>query len=99
MPPNDSVSRPLTAAISLFRSRKIGRSLVNANAMPPAKISSTTSVTVVSRQLSQNSAAIAMAALISPPASCTSPVPTRLRMPSASFMTRESRMPVWVESK
>ena len=33
------------------------------------------------------------------PVSETSPVPTRFRMPSASVMTREIRMPLWVESK
>ena len=33
------------------------------------------------------------------PVSCTSPVPTRLRMPSASFITREISTPVWVVSK
>ena len=40
-----------------------------------------------------------MVAVTSPPVSCTSPVPTRFRMPSASFMMREIRMPVCVESK
>jgi len=33
------------------------------------------------------------------PVSCTSPVPTRFRMPSASVMMREIRMPLFVESK
>ena len=33
------------------------------------------------------------------PVSCTRPVPTRFRMPSASVMMREIRMPVFVESK
>ena len=33
------------------------------------------------------------------PASCTRPVPTRFRMPSASVMMREMRTPVLVESK
>ena len=40
-----------------------------------------------------------MVAVTSPPTSWTSPVPTRLRMPSASVMIREIRMPVLVESK
>ena len=40
-----------------------------------------------------------MVAVTSPPTSCTSPVPTRFRMPSASVMIREIRMPVLVESK
>ena len=34
-----------------------------------------------------------------PPTSCTSPVPIRFRMPSASFMMREMSRPVWVVSK
>ena len=34
-----------------------------------------------------------------PPSSSTRPVPTRFRMPSASVMTRDSRMPVLVWSK
>src|SRR5215212_7769865 len=40
-----------------------------------------------------------MSDVITPPMSCTSPVPTRLRMPSASVITREMRTPVCVESK
>ncbi len=35
----------------------------------------------------------------SPPTSCTIPVPTRFRIPSASVMMREMRIPVFVESK
>ncbi len=33
------------------------------------------------------------------PVNCTSPVPTRFLMPSASVMMREMRMPLFVESK
>ena len=40
-----------------------------------------------------------MPAVTRPPTSCTSPVPTRFRMPSASVMIREIRTPDFVESK
>ena len=55
MPPSVSVSRPVTSALILPRSRKIGRSRVKASAMTPPKAASSTSVAVVSCQLSQNS--------------------------------------------
>ena len=99
MPPSVSVSRPVTSALILPRSRKIGRSRVKASAITPPKAASNTSVTVVSRQLSQNSTPSAMVAVTMPPTSCTSPLPTRFRMPSASFMMREISTPVLVESK
>ena len=41
----------------------------------------------------------AMTAVTTPPTSCTSPVPTRFRIPSASLMMRDSSTPVCVESK
>ena len=50
-------------------------------------------------QLSQNSTPSPIAAVTNPPTSCTRPVPTRLRMPSASIMIRETSTPVLVESK
>jgi len=40
-----------------------------------------------------------MIAVRSPPTSCTSPVPIRFRIPSASDITREIRTPDLVESK
>ena len=40
-----------------------------------------------------------MTDVTSRPVSCTIPVPTRFRMPSASFITREISTPVCVESK
>ena len=54
---------------------------------------------VVSFQFSQNSTPSAIVAVTSPPTSCTSPVPTKFRTPSASVMMREMRIPVLVESK
>ncbi len=42
---------------------------------------------------------MAMPAVTTPPNICSSPVPTRLRIPSASFITRETSTPVFVESK
>src|SRR5687767_12843445 len=67
--------------------------------MPPANAPSTRMVMTVMCQFSQNSTPTPMSAVTSPPTSCTSPVPTRLRMPSASVITREMRTPVCVESK
>ena len=72
---------------------------MNASAMTPPNAASNTSVTVVSRQLSQNSTPRAIEAVTMLPTSCTSPLPTRFRMPSASFMIREMSTPVFVESK
>ena len=57
------------------------------------------SVAVVSFQLIQKSTPSAMTPVITLPTSCTSPVPTRFRIPSASFMMREMRTPLCVESK
>jgi hypothetical protein len=56
-------------------------------------------VTTVRCQLSQKSTERPMAAVRNPPTSCTRPDPTRFLIPSASFMIRETRTPVWVESK
>ena len=42
---------------------------------------------------------VAKLAVTTPPKICARPVPTRLRIPSASFMTRETSTPVLVESK
>ena len=67
--------------------------------MPPPNASSTRIVIVVRCQFSQKSTAIPIAAVTKPPTSCTRPVPTRFRMPSASDMMREMRTPVCVESK
>ena len=53
----------------------------------------------VSCQLSQNRIASPISAVTKPPTSCTRPVPTRFRIPSASFMIRDTRAPVCVESK
>lgn len=67
--------------------------------MMPPKATRTTSVIDVIRQLSQKRTPRAMIAVINPPTSCTMPVPTRFRIPSASVMTREISAPVLVESK
>ena len=55
MPPSVSVSRPVTSALILPRSRKIGRSRVKAIAITTPNDASNSSVAVVSCQLSQNS--------------------------------------------
>src|SRR5688572_18007368 len=47
----------------------------------------TTAVTSVIRQFKYSSTPRLMMAVTTPPTSCTRPVPTRLRMPSASLMT------------
>ena len=56
-------------------------------------------MTSVIVQLSQSSTPSASSAVTTPPTSCTMPVPTRLRIPSASFITREISTPVWCSSK
>ena len=99
MPPSVSASRPVTSALILPRSRKSGRSRLKKTAIPPPNRISTVSVTAVSFQLSQKSTPTAISAVTNPPTSCTSPVPTRFRMPSASDMMREMSTPVLVESK
>ena len=99
MPPSVSVSRPVTSALSLPRSRKIGRSRMKASDITPPNAASSTSVAVVRRQFSQKSTPSAMPAVTTLPTSCTRPLPTRFRIPSASVMMREMRMPVLVESK
>jgi hypothetical protein len=99
MPPRVSVSRPVTSALILPRSRKIGRNRENASALTTPNAARRSSVTVVRRQLSQNSTPSATTAVTMPPTRSTRPVPTRFRMPSASDMMREMRTPVFVESK
>ena len=58
-----------------------------------------TIVTIVNFQLRYSRTKSAIVAVSREPVSCTRPVPTRFRMPSASVMIREIRMPVLVESK
>ena len=99
IPPNVSARRPVTSALILPRSRNRGRSLVNAYAIPPPNVPRTRIAIAVSCQFSQNSTPSAMLAVTRPPTSCTRPVPTRFRIPSASLMIREIRTPVLVESK
>ena len=67
--------------------------------MPPPNAASTIAVTSVIRQLRYSSTPRLMIAVRTPPTSCTRPVPTRLRMPSASLMMRDSSTPLCVESK
>jgi hypothetical protein len=83
----------------LPRSRNSGRSTLKAQPIATAKIASATRIASVSCQLSQNSTPMPISALSTPPTSCTMPVPTRFRRPSASFMIREISTPVCVESK
>ncbi len=51
MPPSDSPSRPVTSALICPRSRKMGRSLANANAIIPPNTARIRMVADVSRQL------------------------------------------------
>ena len=55
MPPSASVSRPVTSALILPRSRNSGRSVRNAKAIPPPNARSTRMVMTVRCQFSQNS--------------------------------------------
>ena len=89
----------MTSAVITLRSRKIGRSRLKAIDMPTPKIDRKTTVASVSCQLSQNSTPIATPAVRKPPTSWISPVPTRLRMPSGSFITRLTSTPLLVLSK
>ena len=88
----------ISAVISL-RLRKRGRSFRKARAMAPPKADRKRTVARVSFQLSQNSTAREIVAVRTPPTSWMIPVPTRLRTPSASFMTREITTPLLVPSK
>ena len=72
---------------------------MKAHAIPMPNVASTTMVTPVSFQFRYRRMPSAITAVSNEPLSCTSPVPTRFLMPSASFMMREMRMPVLVESK
>ena len=84
-------SRPVTSAVIAPRSRKIGRSLLKAYAIPPPNATRISSVD--RRQLPvepEEHAERDDAGDRTRPTSCTSPVPTRFRIPSASFMTRRS---------
>ena len=98
-PPSDSASRPVTSALIWPRSRKSGRSRLNAVAIPPPNAPRMTTVTIVSFQLRLRRTIMAITAVTIDPVSCTRPVPTRFRMPSASVMIREISTPVFVESK
>ena len=93
-PPSDSVSRPVTSALILPRSRKMGRIVLNAycsiNTNAPIT-ANTVSVTETLRCISQRNAT---AAVNRPPTKSTSPVPTRLRTPSTSVMMRATSVPV-----
>ena len=82
-----------------LRSRKIGRSFLKAIAIMLPNAASMTTVKTVRRQLRYNRTPIARTAEKSPPTSCTIPVPTRFRIPSASVMMREMSCPVLAESK
>ena len=82
-----------------LRSRKSGRSRLNAIAIMPPNAPRTTIVSAVSFQFNQKRMPNARTAVIRLPTSWMSPVPTMLRTPSASLMTREMRTPVFVESK
>jgi hypothetical protein len=99
MPPSVSLRRPVTSPWILPRSRKIGRRWVNARAIPKPNTARMPTMTSVIVQLSQSSTPSASSAVTTPPTSCTMPVPTRLRIPSASFITREIITPVWCSSK
>ena len=69
MPPIDSASRPVTSALITLRSRKSGRNLRKAIAIMPPKVSSTSSVTEVSRQLRKKRIPTATIAVRNPPTS------------------------------
>ena len=94
-----SPSRPVTSALIRPRSRNNGLRRLKAMAMAPPKTSRIDMVNRVSTQLTYSRIAKQVADITRPPVSCTSPVPTRFLIPSASVMIREMRTPDFVESK
>ena len=93
-PPSVSVNRPVTSALILPRSRKIGRTVRNARCKTAPNANKTTSTTVVIVALVRKSTTVAITAVSRPPASSTKPVPIRLRTPSTSLMMRATSVPV-----
>jgi hypothetical protein len=98
-PPSACASRPVTSAVIAPRSRKSGRSRLKATDIPPPNATRISRIAPVSFQLSQKSTPTAITPVSVLPTSCTRPVPTRFRIPSASFMIREMSTPLWVLSK
>ena len=96
IPEKDSVSRPDTSALILERSRKSGRSVLKAYRSTKPKRERTDRAIAVSFRFKASRMTSAMTAVRSPPTTSTRPVPTRLRIPSASVMTRERSAPTFV---
>ena len=84
----------MTSAYIWPRSRKIGLSTRNPWKTTSPKTPRATRVRSVTRGLSRSITTKARLAVRRPPASSTSPVPTRFRKPSTSYMTRDTRSPV-----
>ena len=99
IPPRASVSRPVTSAWILPRSRNLGRRRLKALVETTAKSAMGTSASAVITASMRRRKKSAMSAVTMPPTSWTSPVPTRFRTPSTSFMIRDTSSPDFVSSK
>ena len=97
-PPSDSVRRPVTSALILPRSRKMGRMVPKALFSATPKHSRKPNATSVMRGLMRNSTTSAIPEVINPPLKSMSPVPSRLRTPSTSLMIRETSVPALLAS-
>ena len=94
-----SVRRPVTSAVMAPRWRKIGRISPNARPVTAPKMASGMKVYRVIGTLMRSNRTSTTTVVRAPPTRCTSPVPTILRTPSASVITRDTRAPVWLLSK
>ena len=70
----------------------------NARSKTTEKVTRDRNVTDVMTGLRRSMTTRARAAVMTPPASSTRPVPIRLRTPSTSFMIRETRVPLLLAS-
>jgi len=92
------VRRPVTSALILLRSRKIGRIVLNAFLSANPKPARMAMAVAVIKGLILMRMARANEAVSSPPTNWIMPVPIRFRNPSTSLMMRETSAPVLVAS-
>ena len=88
-----SVNRPVTSALSLPLSLKIGRILAKALSAIKANKPTGTKTKTVIVALMRSKSTREMIAVKVPPTNCTKPVPTRLRTPSTSVIILETKAP------
>ena len=93
-----SVSRPVTSALILPRSRKMGRMVPKAFVMRQKNKVQIQAPIKVIIPLIRTRSTKAMAEVSRPPVKSINPVPRRLRTPSTSLIMRETRLPVLLTS-